>query len=119
MGRWPYSNRKTVEECLCLDVFKLRGASVFNETQVGTWSVSWGENDIALWFRSSSVGPWLELSYAITRPTDEKSKLHYSIELETTSCNFGGSRYWFICSLSLDWLLFQTSQLLSDLYPDL
>jgi len=51
-----------------------------------------------------SKGPhgtsFIKLFYTQTSAvTKEKTDLDYTIELVTTSCNFGGVRYWFICPL--------------------
>ncbi len=43
----------------------------------------------------------LTLNYTHTSSwTGEKSNMNNKIQLTTTSCNFGGQRYWFICPLS-------------------
>jgi hypothetical protein len=46
----------------------------------------------------------LQLQYTITRPPgsdrdEDKTKMRYWINLETTPCNFGGERWWFRCPL--------------------
>jgi hypothetical protein len=47
-----------------------------------------------------SAGKSLRLTYTHTDVnTDEKTSLDYRVGLVTTPCNFGGSRYWFLCPL--------------------
>jgi len=44
---------------------------------------------------------YIELHYINTnRATDERDEMDYKVFLTTTSCNFGGKRYWFVCPLS-------------------
>jgi len=37
------------------------------------------------------------LSYSWQKPSGESGRLDYPVNLETTSCHYGGVRYWFIC----------------------
>jgi len=44
---------------------------------------------------------YIELTYAVTDgQSDEKTEMKYKIKLVTTSCNYGGKRYWFECPLT-------------------
>jgi hypothetical protein len=44
---------------------------------------------------------YVRFYYTVTdRSTGEKTDYDYKVQLTTTPCNFGGVRYWFICSLS-------------------
>jgi len=43
----------------------------------------------------------IELKYTHTdRWTNEKSDMDFKIPIATTSCNYGGKRYWFVCPLT-------------------
>lgn len=44
---------------------------------------------------------YIQLRYSHTNSwTNEESKMCYEVELVSTSCNYGGVRYWFICPLT-------------------
>lgn len=109
MGRDSWSDRKTVEECLSLDVFKLNRWGYFCGFQSGIlhWKNSLGEvtSSIGIAVSVSREGfgeDYVRLSYSQTdRFTAEKKKdLDYKIELVTTACYFGGVRYWLVCPLA-------------------
>jgi hypothetical protein len=49
---------------------------------------------------ADSGGLYLQLGYmSINQQTGEKLDHDYPIQLAETRCNFGGTRYWFICPL--------------------
>jgi len=49
---------------------------------------------------TSEERAYINLKYTNTnQQTNEKEDMDYRIELDTTLCNFGGKRYWFICPL--------------------
>lgn len=105
MGRDPYSDRKTVEECKDIDVFWLNKHDYFSGYKSG--GIEWKRGDKV----TSSIGievnvldnSYMRLSYTQTnRFTGEKTELDYKVKLVTTPCNFGGVRYWFICPLVVD-----------------
>ncbi len=67
-------------------------------------TVSWGENGsagsigvkVSIWGKEKYV----QFSYAQTdNQTDEKKDFDYKVPLVETVCHFGGTRYWFQCSL--------------------
>ncbi|MBI4117691.1 MAG: hypothetical protein HY453_01250 [Parcubacteria group bacterium] len=44
---------------------------------------------------------YIELNYTVTDgQSNEKTEMKYKIKLVTTSCNYGGKRYWFECPLT-------------------
>jgi len=110
MGRWPWSNRYTVEGCRSLSVTDMLKAGVFEKGLgnywVSRWTNSTGEKvaSISYWVQSGETGSLcLRLSHTITRHnTDEKISLDYPVELTSTPCNYGGVRYWFICPLVIN-----------------
>ncbi len=105
MGRERWTNRLTVESCLSLDIESFRRAGTVPSSQLG---VS-GE---VVWTMPS--GAFLgRLDYA-TQTTLAGTKIHVreqtrmlcsqlveiqeqQVELSTSSTNFGGERYWFLC----------------------
>lgn len=101
MGRWRYSHRDTVEECLIIDIYFLKKHNYLKFSQNG--EIQWSDNS---GFKSSmgiKSTVWEEpesitFSYTVTKSsTNEKEDFNYTIPLVKTSCNFGGFRYWFKC----------------------
>lgn len=105
MGRHPWSDRVTVEQCSPLRIADLAHAGVF-QAEHGNWcSCRWedvsgkqvriavfrlqrdGESSMALHFRqeatSSFPGP--------------RSMVEETVRITTTRCHFGGQRVWFRC----------------------
>ena len=105
MGRWSWSYRSTVEECLCVDIPWLSRHSYFCGFKSGgiEWKNSLGEVTSSIGIQvsvdDSFGGSYLRLQYTHTSPTGEKAELDYKVELVGTPCNYGGLRYWFICPL--------------------
>jgi hypothetical protein len=103
MGRERWSKRKTVEQCKNLDIFWLRQESCLSGFVKGEiyWKNSLGEvtNSIGI---DISIKPenYVRVYYSWTSGgTGETENLDYKIRLETTTCYFGGERYWFVCPL--------------------
>ena len=109
MGRWPWSDRRIVEECRLLSVTDMNRAGVFRK---GTrfWTSCWenarGEETgaIGYWVRIDDNGePYLQFDYKITSQDDgQELSLDYRVDLTMTPCNFGGHRYWFLCPLEIN-----------------
>ncbi|MBI4298690.1 MAG: hypothetical protein HY666_02920 [Chloroflexi bacterium] len=105
MGRWAWSNRSTVEECLSIDIPWLSRHDYFCGFNGGgiQWKNSLGEVTISIGIQVSLIGDlggnYLRLQYTQTSHSGEKAALDYKVELVNTSCNYGGVRYWFICPL--------------------
>lgn len=106
MGRWSWSDRRTVEECKSIDIFWLNREGYFCGFVRG--SLQWknalgkvtGSVGIEISVDEDSGENYLRLFYAQTNNfTKEKTELDYKVELTTTPCNFGGIRYWFVCPL--------------------
>jgi len=102
MGRQPWSDRLTVEDCLALDMWVLK-RTICQRTD---WKVyQWPD-------ASRSVVP--EIAYRVVLDAGSRSSLvlrytvsnnglqssvEYQIQTTTTPCRFGGRRYWFACPL--------------------
>lgn len=69
-----------------------------------TYGMSGNESSIGFIVKiNGSDSDNVRLQYIHTsRGTSEKESMDYKVELTTTSCNYGGKRYWFICPLSKD-----------------
>jgi len=113
-GRWTWhSKRQTVEDALTLSLRPFK--ETFSRGQVWRGSVVWTNtatgkqtNSIGYEFypvgvdRESVQAGQLRLYYTTTRPSGEKVESDYRLDLETTPCNFGGVRWWFVCPLVKD-----------------
>lgn len=110
MGRWEWSNRKTVEQCLRLNVDRMTRDGIFSKGPGRRWASKWtnraGEetDSIGYWVQADNCGQlYLQLGYTVTNGfTKEVTPLNYRIDLTTTPCYLGGVRYWFICPLARD-----------------
>ena len=110
MGRWSWSNRNTVEECLSLDTTWLNRNGYFCGYRSGRleWKNSYEEVMSSIRIVVSvdvqdSVENYVKLNYTVTDSfSGDKSNKDYKVFLDGTSCNYGGFRYWFICPLSVE-----------------
>jgi hypothetical protein len=105
IGRRPWSNRLTVEDCRSWDIADLRRAGVFRAAPETLCATTWKDRDgkelfqVTFCLVRSSIGKLtLHLRYgppsAILSLTTTPSDV---IELDQTRCHLGGSRYWFRC----------------------
>lgn len=98
MGRW--GTKPIINNCLRLNMKRLR--EIGTTTSNGWKSIAWGEGEdrakINVFSRATDEQPSLQMSYKI-RPRGETdwTDCDYTINLERTPCNFGGSRLWFRC----------------------
>lgn len=70
-----------------------------------TWTYGERKNSIGFSVQKDRWGtpenkPYIELTYTNTNRDGIKEYVNYKIELATTTCNYGGNRYWFICPLT-------------------
>ena len=104
MGRYYFDTKTTVEQATQLSIFKLKEFGLLcgyaATTLKWTWRLSGRENSIGIRVDIEGTEPYVKVNYTTTdRSTNEKTDYDYKISLTTTSCNFGGVRYWFICPL--------------------
>ena len=91
------------EDCRVISIYELRKKGVLIDYYSGiiTWTSNWGEeNKVSFNFNlSDRDNKYFELSYTITnRNTEEKTEIKQKYPISTTSCHYGGLRYWFECS---------------------
>lgn len=70
-----------------------------------TWTRNGNENAIGYIMsleNSEDKVSFIQLIYTKTDNEGNKENLDYKIPLITTSCNYGGKRYWFVCALSIN-----------------
>jgi len=105
MGRWSWSDRNTVEDCRSIGIPWLSRYGYLCGFRSGgmEWKNAAGEVTSSIGIQvsvdGSFGGSYLRLQYTQTSHSGEKAELDYKVELVTTSCNYGGVRYWFICPL--------------------
>ena len=69
-------------------------------TLTWTWSLSGHKSSVGIVVDVMGEPYYVKLNYTITdRDSGEKTDYNYKIGLTTTSCCFGGVRYWFVCPL--------------------
>jgi len=99
VGRGVFWKKNTVEDSLRIDMKNF--ARDVDLTVFGTgytyWKSSFGKEDRIGW----EVNPEhsVRLIYTVTRATGEKKSHNYEVLIETTPCNYGGDRWWFLCPI--------------------
>ena len=106
MGRWPYSNRWTVEECNSISTKSLNEHNYFDGS-VRSGGLSWSrrgeETGSVSFIVSVEDEEYMQFQYTETnRHTGEITTLDYKVQLTWTPCNFGGRRWWFVCPLNVN-----------------
>jgi hypothetical protein len=96
-------SKSEVEWCKKIEIWwLLRDMSIHGTTYKNT-TISWGENG-----SRGSVGTdvsildekYVRFHYTQTdNTTGEKKDFNYKVQLIETPCHFGGTRFWFLCSL--------------------
>lgn len=94
------------ENCRTISIYKLRDwgcfKSDFHSGQIN-WTNNWSEKKNSVNYEIDLSNPddmYFKLDYTITdRFSGEKREISQKYPLVKTSCNYGGERYWFICSL--------------------
>jgi hypothetical protein len=101
MGRKPWTQRLTVEECLALDIAVLPRDFLREDDALGTYR--WLDSNGAEIFRAaitvSRQCSVVRLRYSLL---GNQGPLDYFVETISTKCNFGGCRWWFVCPLVKD-----------------
>ncbi|NIR49636.1 hypothetical protein GWO09_14770 [candidate division KSB1 bacterium] len=95
-----------VDEVHWLDMKSLKKMGVFTRGSNVRWTSRWtcrGEESGSVGYHlveDSSGGLALRFIYTLTEPyTGKKTDFDYRVHLDSTPCNYGGRRWWFICPL--------------------
>lgn len=105
MGRKPWSNRLTVEQCSALRISDLGRAGVFRAVP-GVWcSCQWTDetgkevrNVVFRLVQCSQGGLVVHFRQeAVSAVPGPRTVVDETVRLTTTQCNFGGQRRWFCC----------------------
>ena len=102
MSRYYYNKNIEAEDTKSIQTWLLNKHGYFNSSKYGTitWTRNglWGEHKSSVSIQTILPSNTLRITYSQTdNDTDEKKNFDYKIPLVTTSCNYGGLRYWFIC----------------------
>ena len=105
-GRGVQIRKIRVDEVRSMDILDLQRKKVFSRGSGVTWTSSWSRNgevvaSISYRVESREDGPsGLRFMYTITsNDSGEKKDYNYIIPVVSTSCNYGGKRWWYICPL--------------------
>ena len=105
-GRGVWNRKNRVDEVRSIDILDLQRKGVFSRMPAFSGTLSWSRNDevtASIFFRVESTGNGpvgLRLVYTIKdKRTGEGRDHSYIVPMTSTSCNFGGVRWWFICPL--------------------
>jgi hypothetical protein len=107
MGRWSYSSRRTVEECKSVTTKFLNKQHYF-DGGVLCGDISWncnGEKTGAISIAVSTINDDEYIRFSYTQPdktTGDKLTFDYKARIVSTSCNYGGRRWWIICPLGIN-----------------
>lgn len=110
MGRQPWSDRLTVEECRDVSVSWLNLHDYFCGFKSGgiEWKNATGKVTCSIGIQVSvdeefHGGKWVKFhSVYKDLSSGESERVDYRVDLVTTPCTFGGVRYWFICPLMVN-----------------
>lgn len=106
MGRWDYSNKEEADNLKKIEIWWLKKYGYFNDWKSGgiEWKGGWSnsKSSIGIIVSTSDNQNYIRFQYTQTERNGEQKSFDYKVKLTTTSCNYGGKRYWFICPLSKD-----------------
>jgi len=110
MGRGSWSNKRTVEDCMSISIKWLSQHDYFCGFKTGgiQWKDGLGKVTDSIGIEASvdqrnEDRNYLRIFYTQTDYfTKEKKEYDYKIPIITTSCNYGGIRYWFKCPLTVN-----------------
>lgn len=96
--------RAVAEQSNSLSVFFLKKHGYLSGSWMrGTvnWTSGWGyKSSIGVESKTKDNKPIaIRLNYTNTNYDGEKNKMDFEVSLNTTKCNYGGVRYWFVCPL--------------------
>ena len=107
MGRSSYSIRQEADTLKRISVYWLRRNGYFRNSFTSggiKWVNQWTAKETSVGLNSSisAEDSYIQLYYVQTNNDGNKKDFDYKVQLSTTSCFFGGKRYWFTCPLTTD-----------------
>lgn len=101
MGRYYWSKKEEADNLKRIEIWWLKKYDYLCGYKGGTikWTHPSGtESSVGILVSTFSEDTYLKINYTQTdRDSGEKKDFDYKIPLVTSSCHFGGDRYWFIC----------------------
>ena len=101
MGRYYWSKKEEADSLKKIQIWWLKKQSYLNGWASGTIKWTYGfsgnESSVGIEISTYSDESYLRIHYTQTGQDGSKQDFDYKIPLTTTSCYFGGKRYWFIC----------------------
>ncbi len=103
MGRYSYSSKSEADSLNSLSVYWLNKHNYFEKDCLKSGGITWtrhngSKNSIS--FNVSVPDLYAQLIYTQTdRDSGEKKDFKYKVPLITSSCHFGGMRFWFKCCM--------------------
>jgi len=97
VGRGVWFRKRTTESCCRLDMTYL--AKHYNLDLDYQTTMSWKSS----YGKRTSIGldicppGRIRLYYTVTKGNDKPREYRYNVHVESTDCNYGGQRWWFIC----------------------
>lgn len=108
-GRSVRSRKTRVGEVRSIDILDLQRNEVFSKGADLSWIMSWSRDDkiiasVAYRVEVDENGPIaLRFMYSVTNEESGARKDYNEIlPVVSTPCNYGGKRWWFICSLAVN-----------------
>lgn len=105
MGRWSYSNKTEADNLKKIEIWWLKKYGYLAGFKAG--GIEWhhpygGKSSIGLIVSTAFGDNFVNFKYTQTEQDGSKKDFDYKVRLETTPCNYGNQRYWFICPLVKD-----------------
>ena len=110
MGKNGSDKRYNLKKCLSVSTSFLKNNGFFNGLPSQSGKISWDNGggkgkasiEIAV-LTFSDTEKYAKFLYSSIDPQSGKqTDYNYDVKLETTPCNYGGRRHWFICPLTVD-----------------
>lgn len=106
-GRWgTHTHKQRVEDALSLSIDKLKEClnSVTRERARWSGTVDWSRagritSRIALVVHPGQGNPTVRLMYTVTKRDGTEMPFDYTVQVTSTTPNYGGRRWWWICPL--------------------
>lgn len=92
------------EDCKNISIYKLRDWGYFNKGQVVSGNIYWespwkDKRDEIHFLINLTKETLIRLEYRVRDKDDEWQSVSQEYPLVKTQCNYGGERYWFVCSV--------------------